>query len=113
MMLWIHRDAMTSDHTRHTARPVPGAIHAWEVTWLPGRHLSRDEAVTAMVLADVTARQYVTERHWVWHHVEGWAAELGLTTPDALSRTAARPKRAPAQKTADHDVDRTDPEAGE
>ena len=112
-MLRTHRDAMTSDHTRHTARPVPGAIHTWEVTWLPGRHLSRDEAVTAMVLADVTARQYVTERHWVWHHVEGWAAELGLTTPDAISRTSARPKRAPAEKSADHDVDRTDPEAGE
>ena len=112
-MLWIHRDAMTSDHTRTLPGQCPAPIHAWEVTWLPGRHLSRDEAVTAMVLADVTARQYVTERHWVWHHVEGWAAELGLTTPDAVSRTSARPKRAPAEKSADHDVDRTDLEAGE
>ena len=112
-MLWIQRHAITSDHTRHAARPVLGAIHAWEVTWLPGRHLSRGEAVTAMVLADVTARQYVHERHWVWPHVQGWAAELGLTAPDALSLTAARPDRAPAEKTPERDARRDDPEAGQ
>lgn len=46
---------MSSDRTRHTARLGPGSQYAWEVSWLPGRPLNRDEAVTAMVIADTTA----------------------------------------------------------
>jgi hypothetical protein len=106
MTLIIRPDSIISDRTRHTARPAPGAVHAWEVSWLPGRHLSRGNAITAMVLADVTARQNVHEQHWVWAHVEGWAAELGLTAPDALA--AAAPRQAAAGK----DTERDDPEAG-
>lgn len=52
-----------------------------------------------MVLADVTARGDVNAGHRLWIHVEGWAAELGLTAPDVLTQTTASPER-DAGKTA-------------
>ena len=55
MTLTITDHAMTSDHTPHTARPAPGHQHAWQVSWLPGRLLDRNTAITAMILADTTA----------------------------------------------------------
>ena len=82
---------MTSSRSMHRARLAPGADDKWEVSWLPGQHLSRPEAVTAMILADTTARQFVFERHWLWGHVEGWAEELGMSAPEALALAAARP----------------------
>ena len=108
MALTIRHDGVTSDSTRHTARPAPGAVHAWEVSWLPGRHLSRDEAITAMVLADVTDRQSVPEEHWAWPHVEGWAATLGLTGPEALERVSSPPRWIQESRSALP----ADPEAG-
>ena len=32
MTLTITNQIMTSDHTPHTARPVPGRQHAWQVS---------------------------------------------------------------------------------
>lgn len=46
---------MTSDQTRHTARRDPERSGGWRVSWLPGRVLTRDQAVTAMILAGETA----------------------------------------------------------
>jgi hypothetical protein len=91
MALTIRHDGVTSDRSTHTARPAPGAVHAWEVSWLPGRHLSRREAIIATVLTDVTGREFASEKHWVWPYVEGWAAELGLTGPEALAQTSSPP----------------------
>jgi hypothetical protein len=54
MALTINDDSMTSDRTGHTARPVPGHRHAWVVSWLPGHHLDRNSAITAMVIADAS-----------------------------------------------------------
>jgi hypothetical protein len=70
---------------------VPGEAHRWEVSWLPSRSLDRNSAVTAMLLADVTAHGDVKTGHRLWIHVEGWAAELGLTAPDVLTRTSGPP----------------------
>jgi hypothetical protein len=93
---------MSSDRSRHTARLAPGKQYAWEVSWLPGRHLNRNEAITAMVLADTTADDDVHPGHRAWPHVQGWAAELGLTGPQALDRIAGPPRWARHQeKTAD------------
>jgi hypothetical protein len=36
MTLTIQHDIISSDHTRHTARLLPGHEHAWRVSWLPG-----------------------------------------------------------------------------
>jgi hypothetical protein len=48
----ITDEAMTSDTTPHSTRP---ARNGWAVTWLPGRVLTRNQAITAMVLAETVA----------------------------------------------------------
>jgi hypothetical protein len=86
---------MSSSRSPHTARLAPGKQYAWEVSWLPGRHLNRNEAITAMVIADTTADGDVRPGHRSWPHVQGWAAELGMTGPQALDRVAEPPGHAP------------------
>ena len=36
----------------------------------------------------------------LWVHVEGWAAELGLTAPEVLTRTTRAPSRTDEGKNA-------------
>ena len=102
MALKILGDSMSSDRTPHTARLAPGDQHVWEVSWLPGRRLDRNEAVTAMVLADTTANGDVHQRHRAWPHIENWAGKLGMTGSQALGRVAGPPRWARHQeKTAE------------
>jgi hypothetical protein len=89
--LTINDTNMTSDRTVHTARPAPGRQNQWEVSWLPGQPLDRNTAITAMVLADTTADQDLHEGHRLWPHIQGWAEELGLTAPDAITRISQPP----------------------
>lgn len=100
MALTIWDDSITSDRTAHTARSLASGEHGWEVSWLPGRCMDRNSAITAMVLADVTGPGDVRAGHRLWIHVEGWAAELGLTAPDVLARTADPPGWATPGKNA-------------
>ena len=86
MALTINDTTMTSDRTARTARPATGRQHQWEVSWLPGRTLDRNSAITAMVLADTTADPDLREGHRLWPHIQSWAGELGLTAPDAIAR---------------------------
>ncbi len=90
MTLTINDTTMTSDQTAHTARQSPSG-HGWEVSWLPGQTLDRNSAITAMILADTTAEPDVHEGHRLWPHIQGWAAELGLTAPDAIAKTSQPP----------------------
>jgi hypothetical protein len=90
MTLTITGTTMTSDHTAHTARQAPGR-NGWEVSWLPGQALDRNTAITAMTLADVAAQDDLHEGHRLWPHIQGWAAELGLTGPDAITRATQPP----------------------
>ena len=90
MTLTINDSTMTSDQTAHTARHAPGR-NGWEVSWLPGQTLDRNTAITAMVLADITAEPDLHEGHRLWPHIQGWAAELGLTAPDAIARISQPP----------------------
>ena len=53
--------------------------------------MDRNSAITAMVLADVTAHSDVNTGHRLRVHVEGWAAELGLTAPDVLTQVSGPP----------------------
>jgi hypothetical protein len=55
MTLTINDTTMTSNQTPHTARQAPGRQHGWEVSWLPGRVMDRNTAITAMILADTAA----------------------------------------------------------
>lgn len=91
MSIHITDEAMSSDRTRHRARlwPVPGHQAPgtlWEVTWLPGRYLERNQAITAMVLAETVASGFGDHTDPQWLHVDGWAAELGLSGPDAVGK---------------------------
>ena len=91
MALRILDDSISSDRSAHTARAVSAEGHRWEVSWLPGRYLDRDSAVTAMVVADAVGPDGVDRKHRLWIHVEGWAAELGMTAPDVLTHAASPP----------------------
>lgn len=88
---------MTSDQTRHaaTAWPVPGEPTLWSVTWLPGRVLTRDQAVTAMTIAEmVVERAHILadSSSRLWWHMNGWAEELGITGPNAVAEASLSPE---------------------
>jgi hypothetical protein len=72
MALSILDTSIGSDRTNHTARAVPGDSRPWEVPWLPGRCISRNSAITAMVLADLTADGEVNTGHRLRVHVDAW-----------------------------------------
>ncbi len=110
MTLTITDTTMTSDQTDHVARQAADSEHLWEVSWLPGRTLDRNSAITAMVLADHASERDLNERHRHWPFIESWAAELGLTGLDAVNRVS-RPG-APGQQHA-REGERPDPEAGQ
>ena len=44
-----------------------------------------------MLLADITARADLHEGHRLWPHIQGWAAELGLTGPEAVAAASQPP----------------------
>jgi hypothetical protein len=84
MTLDITDTDMRSDATAAGAEFRPHAAAdgsgAWVVSWLPERLLTRNEAITAMTLAErVTAGQ-------VDGQVDSWAAELGLPVSEVLRR---------------------------
>jgi hypothetical protein len=92
----ISDSEMTSDQTRHTAVVVPGAVieggpTAWSVSWLPGRLLLRNQAITAMTIAEmVVERAHILAdaSSKLWWHMDGWAAELGLTGAFAVAEAS-------------------------
>ena len=109
MTLIINDVTMTSDQTAHTARLAPGQ-HLWEVSWLPGRALDRNSAITAMTLADLTSEPDLNERHHLWPFIQGWAAELGLTGSNAVNRSS---RAAGPRQQHERETERPDPEAGQ
>ena len=90
MTLTINDTTMISDQTLHTARHAPER-NGWEVSWLPGQILDRNTAITAMTLADTAAEQDLHEGHRLWTHIQSWAAEVGLTAPDAIAQASQPP----------------------
>jgi hypothetical protein len=105
MTLTITGHAMTSDHTPHTARPVPGRQYAWQVSWLPGRLMDRNTAITAMTLADTAAAAGLHPPHRPWPHIHGGAAEPGLTAPDAITLASAPFEKAAGREPDPHPPD--------
>ncbi len=91
MALTIDDTIMTSDQSAHTARQVPGHRHGWEVSWLPGRIVDRDTAITAMILADIAATGDIRPDHRLWPAFQSWSAELGLTGRDAIAQASQPP----------------------
>jgi hypothetical protein len=58
MVLTIGSDVITSDRTVHPARRLPRDFTWREVSYLPGRRMDQEDAVTAMKLADEAGREY-------------------------------------------------------
>jgi len=88
----ISDSEMSSDQTRHTARTADGG---WTVSWLPGRVLTRDQAITAMTIAEVVAMHEWTidgGADPIWLHVDSWAAELGISGPHAVAEASLSPE---------------------
>ena len=90
MTLTIGDTTMISDQSAHTARQAPSR-NGWEVSWLPGQNFDRNTAITAMILADLVGEQELHEGHRLWPHIQGWAAELGLTGHEAVSAASQPP----------------------
>jgi hypothetical protein len=86
---------MSSDQTPHTAkRGQRGGIvrDVWRVSWLSDRLLTRNEAITAMTLAEQV------DRNGLWDYrssanIDAWAAELGLTGPQAIAMLGGVPEQ--------------------
>ncbi|WP_245663465.1 hypothetical protein [Nocardia inohanensis] len=76
----VSASMMTSDLTQHIARCVGG--DRWVVSWLPGRTLSGQQAVTAMTIASNVAGAPPTDIEWAV--LDGLALELGLTGREAV-----------------------------
>jgi hypothetical protein len=54
-----------------------------------------------MILADTAAHGDLHEGHRLWPHIQGWAAELGLTGPAAITQISQPPRDpAPQQQPA-------------
>ena len=88
MTITIGDDRMASDVTPHFAELIGEGL--WRVSWLPERTLSRNEATTAMTLAEMVARGVRDgDRHWPF--VVGWAQELGLSGTQAAQRVRQAP----------------------
>lgn len=97
MTLTINDTTMTSDRSAHTARHSPDP-NGWKVSWLPGRLLGRNTAITAMTLTDIAGPDDLHTRQQLWPHIESWAGELGLTATDALAQAAQPPGSVSAGK---------------
>jgi hypothetical protein len=110
MTLTLTGTAMTSDQSAHTARLAPGSQHLWEVSCPPARALDRNSAITAMTLADLAGEHDLNEQHHLWPFIQGWAAELGLTGSDAISRAS---RTASLRQQHDREREQADPEAGQ
>src|SRR5260370_31943614 len=106
----INDTTMPSAQTPHPARHAPGG-RRWEVSWPPGQLLDRNAAITAMTLADTAAERDLHEGHRLWPHIQGWAAELGLTGHDAVARASQPPGDIRSQQK--QDGERPDSDAAE
>lgn len=93
MTLTITLDTIASTTTSHTARrhlSTGVGTGLWNVSWLPGRLLTRDEAASAMRIADFV--HGIGDDH-VGHlgQFRTWATSLGLGVNEAWQLAARTP----------------------
>jgi hypothetical protein len=51
-----------------------------------------------MVLADTLSSRILDPGDRLWPHIEGWATEIGLITPDVLVGVSQPPEHSSAEK---------------
>lgn len=67
---------MCSSETGHEARED---ADGWRVSWLPDRVLTRDGAVTALMLVELyRALALLPETHSRWRLARMWESEIGV-----------------------------------
>jgi hypothetical protein len=82
-MTTITDELMSSTATHHNAVRVERDDEpTWVVSWLPDRLLTRNQAITAMTFAEAVNADE-DQAHRLAPFLDGWAAELDLTGPDA------------------------------
>ena len=59
------------------------------MTWLPGRILTRNPAITAMVLAETVAGGIGDHTDKGRLFIESWANELGMTSANAVGKISS------------------------
>jgi hypothetical protein len=72
----------------HSQTATMVALGCWEVSWLPGKTMTRSQATTAMVAADLLAQQGTSLTHLSRTHVLAlahWAEELGMIVSQVLT----------------------------
>lgn len=93
MAMKITDGLMSSSITPHIAElkaDGPAGKRSWVASWLPSRPLSFNQAITAMTLAEHVAATDAAglspedSARW-WGHVDGWAAELRVSSSFALA----------------------------
>jgi hypothetical protein len=82
----VSASTMTSDETTHMARCVGG--DRWVVSWLPGRTLTGQQAVTAMTIAITVATTHDVPAGAEWAMLDDLALDLGLTAREAVFMVA-------------------------
>lgn len=89
----ITNEQMTGTYTREHAWRIDPDREVWEVSWLPGQRLDRNQAITAMILAEAVARATTNGGLFHdspdWPFIDSWASELGLSGPAAVGRLGA------------------------
>jgi hypothetical protein len=84
MSLSIREREMSSSETCHRAVREWGSVDRWFVSWLDsGPALSRNEAITAMTLAEVVTGAVRPMLPDTWVLVTDLAGELGIGPDDA------------------------------
>ena len=80
-MAFLGDEVMCSDLTTALCMRTPDG---WWVSWLTGRLVDRNGAVSAIMIAEAMAAG-VGPGHRMWPYVCNWLAELGLTVADLPS----------------------------
>jgi hypothetical protein len=78
MSIGITDDQMNCNATGHTARRTEAG---WQVSWLPGRTLTRNQAITALTLSEAAGRN-LRPGDRIWPHAEAVRMARGRQAPE-------------------------------
>jgi hypothetical protein len=99
MSIRITDDQMICEETGHTAHRGDAG---WRVSWLPGRTLDRNQAITAMTLGEAAGRG-AQPGDRIWPFAEAWAPSWACPAPPRRSAwpAATKPRHGTTQYAPD------------